>query len=157
MPLKPVSATPSVAQTESNKKSGTTIVKSAPPKETARITVKPSLPGTPSVRPAAAVPVTKAATPAPAVPAASTKPVDIPNTTAKPAVAAKTAVVIGAPVAKPTPGAVKAAPISATVPVAAFAEESAGSTTFSTVLSGILALLSVTTAGILWASVAGYL
>jgi hypothetical protein len=43
-------------------KSGTTAIKTAPPKETARITVKPSLPGTARVTPAA--PTVKPATPA---------------------------------------------------------------------------------------------
>jgi len=151
--MKPTVAA-SGAVPEGNKKSGTTIVKSAPPKETARITVKPSLPNA-TVKPAGATPVVKAAAAAPApgaTPAAATTPVNVPG---KPAVA-KTAVVQGAPVAKaPAAGAaVKAAPVAA-VPVAAFAEESSGSTTLTTSLAGALAALSCITAGYLWACVYG--
>ena len=58
VPLKPASSTPA-STAESSSKSGTAIVKSAPPKETARITVKPNLPSAP-VRAGGNFPVAKA-------------------------------------------------------------------------------------------------
>jgi len=143
--MKPAAANPATPLPEGNKKSGTTIVKSAPPKETARITVKPSLPSTPTVKAATATPSVKAATPGIA---AATTPVNVPGATAKPgAVAAKTAVVTGAPVAaKPaTAGTIK--PVSAAPIVVA--EEGAESTLLTTILAGALAVLSWTTFTIL--------
>ena len=106
-------------------KTGTTqAVKTPPPKETARITVKPSLPST---------------GPRPAV--AGSPP------SVKPAVAAVAgagaAVVAGAAVAK-KPDVVPVAGIPA------FNDEK--STTLTTVLAGVLALLTWSTAGILFAS-----
>jgi hypothetical protein len=154
-PLKPAAATPAGAIPEANKKSGTTIVKSAPPKETARITVKPSLPGSPTVKPAGATPV-KAATPGIATPAAATTPVNIPGAAPKPGAApAKAAVVAGAPaVAKPAAaGTVK--PVSA-APVV-LAEEGAESTMLTTCLAAGLMVLSWGTFGILIASYLNYI
>jgi hypothetical protein len=131
--LKPVSSTPAVVP-EPSSKSGTTIVKSAPPKETSRITVKPNLPATavraggnfPTAKPAAgAVPVAAAAAVGAAVGAAvvakaSAKPATtIVKTAAAPKVAAATI--------KPAAG---SAPVAASAP-AQFQEE--GSTTLTTV------------------------
>jgi hypothetical protein len=154
-PLKPAAATPAGGISEANKKSGTTIVKSAPPKETARITVKPSLPGTPSVKPAGATPV-KAATPGIATPAAATTPVNVPGAPAKPVAAAgKAAVVAGAPVAAKPAAAGTVKPVSATPAV--LAEEGAESTLLTTCLAAGLFVLSWGTFGILIASYLNYI
>jgi hypothetical protein len=103
-------------------KSGTAAIKTAPPKETARITVKPSLPGTARVTPAA--PTVKAATPA---------------------------VAAGDPAAmKAGAAAVKVAPkASGAVPVPAYVPEEEKSTVVSTAVAGVLALVTWGTAGIL--------
>jgi len=145
MPMKPAAASPAITP-EGNKKSGTSVIKNAPPKETARITVKPSLLGAsanapragvgnlPTVKPAGgAVPVVAAATAVAAVggvKAATTKP--------------KTGVV------SPASSAPKSAPAAA---IKFQEEEEPGSTTVSTILAGVLALMTWGTAGILLASV----
>jgi hypothetical protein len=61
-PLKPISATPP-SPVEMDKKTGTAVIKNAPPKETARITVKPNLPSSAGggVQPVAKVAVPVAA------------------------------------------------------------------------------------------------
>jgi hypothetical protein len=147
-----VSSTPA-STPEPSSKSGTTIVKSAPPKETARITVKPNLPS-PTVRAAGSFPVAKAAA-AGAVPAvaavagaavvakAVAKPVAAGSKPATTIVKTGTTKVAQA-IVKPT-----AAP-SVAASSTQFREE--GSTTLTTVLAGVLALLTWGTAGVLIAS-----
>jgi len=157
VPLKPVSSTPASISEPSSKtgtsKTGTSIVKAAPPKETARITVKPNLPAAavrvagnfPIAKPAAGgLPVVAAAVAAKAVakPAfASSKPA----TTIVKTGAAKVASATVKPAAK------TAAPAPAVaVTSTQFQEE--GSTTLTTVLAGVLAVLTWGTAGVLIAS-----
>jgi hypothetical protein len=164
--LKPVSSTPA-STPGPNGKTGTSIVKSAPPKETARITVKPNLPPS-AVRPGGNFPATKAAggtvpivvaaagaaiaakagaKPAPGVPGG------------KPATTIVKAGGVTARVVMPKPGMATAAtgtPIAgAAAPVVAetstqYAEE--GSTLLTTALAGVLALLTWGTAAVLIAS-----
>jgi hypothetical protein len=142
--------------TEPNSKSGTTIVKSAPPKETARITVKPNLPPA-AVRAVGNLPVAKpvAAGVAAAGAAVVAKAV-VAKAVARPANAPKPATTIVKSAATPTvvPATVKPGAASSTVPVPAmpaqFQEE--GSTMLTTVLAGVLAAMSWATAGILIAS-----
>jgi hypothetical protein len=162
--LKPAATIP-VPPPEANAKTGTTIVKSAPPKETARITVKPNLPAATPVRAAGNIPTPR--------PAPSTVPVA--------AMAAGAAVVAGAaaaipkPVAKgtkpattivktgttkvPTPSVVPAAVAAGGAVIAApsAAYEDEPSTTLTTVLSGVLALVTWGTAGVLFASLEGWM
>jgi hypothetical protein len=129
-PLKPAASVPAVLP-KGNDKTGTTAVKTPPPKETARITVKPSLPTArpavaAGVKPAVVVAGAAAATAAAATPAAKGTPV------ATPAVAVKKA---------------DAVPIAG---IPAFEEDK--STTLTTALAGALFLLTWGTAGILLAS-----
>ena len=131
-PLKPAAAIPA-AVPKGNDKTGTTAVKTPPPKETARITVKPSLP---TARPAGAAVAVK-----PAVVAAGA--------------AAAAGAVVAAGGAKP----VAATPVSArkpdAVPIAgipAFEEEK--STALTTGLAAALMVLTWLSALIL---AAGYL
>jgi hypothetical protein len=152
VPLKPVSSTPASAS-EPSSKSGTSIVKSAPPKETARITVKPNLPAAP-VRAAGNFPVAK---PAVAVAAGAAVGAAVAaKAVAKPGVASKPATtIVKTGTAKVAAAAVKpgAAPSAPPVPAMSttqFQEE--GSTTLTTVLAGLLALLTWGTAGVLIAS-----
>ena len=135
-PLKPAAAVP-VVQPEVSKKTGTAAVKTAPPKETARITVKPSLP---TARPAGGnlggIKPVVAVGAAAAMAAAATPPATTPGAVT-PAVA--------------TPAAVTAKKTD-TVPVApmpvAYTEER--STLVTTVLAGCLALLTWGIAGYLF-------
>jgi hypothetical protein len=159
MPLKPASST-SASTPEPNAKTGTSIVKSAPPKETARITVKPNLPSTavrtagnfPIAKPTAgAVPVVAAAAGAAVAGAAVAA-----KAVAKPGVAsskpATTIVKTGTTTARASaikPVAGTAAPAVAAAPIQ-FQDES--STTVTTVLAGVLALLTWGTALVLIAS-----
>jgi hypothetical protein len=160
--MKPASAVPAPTG-QQNPKSGTTIVKSAPPKETARITVKPNLPATavkaggnfPTAKPAVAgaAPVAAAAAVGAAAGAVAAKVAAKPAVGNKPAttiVKGSTAKVVAAP--KPA-----AASASGTVPVpampASYAEE--GSTTLTTALAGVLAVATWGTAGLLFASYFG--
>jgi hypothetical protein len=150
---------------EPNSKTGTSIVKTAPPKETARITVKPNLPPT-AVRAAGNFPLPKPAPGGAAVPAvaaaaagavgaataakAVVKPAAVgvpkPAVSAKPGKPATTIVKTGG--AKVAPAAVKPAATPAAVATPAqFQEE--GSTTLTTVLAGVLALLTWGTAIVL--------
>ena len=158
VPLKPASSIPASIP-EPSSKTGTSIVKTAPPKETARITVKPNLPPAP-VRAAGNFPVAKPAGGAvPVVAAAAGAAVGAAvaaKAFAKPGVAsskpATTIVKTGSPTArvaavKPVSGV--AAPVVAVAPTQ-FQEE--GSTTLTTVLAGLLALLTWGTAGVLLAS-----
>jgi hypothetical protein len=153
VPLKPVSSTPASVP-EPSSKTGTSIVKAAPPKETARITVKPNLPPTP-VRAAGNFPIAKPA--AGAVPAVA---VAAGVAAAGVVVAAKagatkpaTTIVktgttkVASPTVKP---AVQTATPALAVPAIQYQEE--GSTTLTTVLAGLLALLTWGTAGVLIAS-----
>jgi hypothetical protein len=157
--MKPAAAVPAPT-TEPSSKSGTTIVKSAPPKETARITVKPNLPAAavraggnfPTAKPAAgAVPVAAAA-------GAVAGAVAV-KATAKPVAAAKPATTIVKPGTAKVVGAPKvaAAGAPAAVPVATtstqFQEE--GSTTLTTSLAGALAVLTWGTAAVLTANLLG--
>jgi len=132
-----MASTPAVPR-DPNSKTGTSVVKSAPPKETARITVKPNLP---TVAPRAGggnLPGVGAGAAPAAKPVAATKPATtIVKTGVQPARAA---------VVKP---AVTAAPAVAAAP-APFQEEA--STTLTTVLAALLALLTWGTAGVLIAS-----
>jgi hypothetical protein len=164
VPLKPAASIPA-ATSEPSSKSGTTIVKSAPPKETARITVKPNLPQAavraggnfPTAKPvvAGATPVVAAAAVGAAVGAAAAaapKPVAKPAASSKPAttiVKAAGAKVVATP-AKPMT-ATAASPAPATSPIAPSYQDEP-STTLTTVLAGVLAVLTWGTAGVLIAS-----
>jgi hypothetical protein len=151
--MRPAAAT-QITSPEPNSKSGTTIVKSAPPKETARITVKPNLPAT-AVRAGGNFPTAK--------PAAGAVPVAVAAGAVAGAVAAKAAVAASKPattivkgstakvVAAPKPVAAGAVPVPA-MPVQ-YQEE--GSTTLTTALAGVLALATWGTAGVLFASYFG--
>jgi len=115
-PLKPTSATP-VPLAGTDKKSGTAVIKNAPPKETARITVKPSLP---SLAAGAGQPIAKAATPSVATTVASVKGSD--------AAKSRAATV---PLGAPATGSIR------------FEEPApAESTTTTTILAGALAVLT---------------
>jgi hypothetical protein len=149
--MKPASTTPASAS-EPNSKTGTSVVKTAPPKETARITVKPNLPAT-AVRAAGNFPAAKpAAGVVPVVAAAA-----VGAAVAAKAVGSKPATTIvktGAPTAraasvKPVTGTAVPAPAVAATPTQ-FQEE--GSTTLTTALAGVLAILTWGTAGVLLAS-----
>jgi hypothetical protein len=136
-PLKPAAAIPA-AVSKGNEKTGTTAVKTPPPKETARITVKPSLP---TARPAGA-----AAKPVVAVAGA----------------AAAAGAVVAAAGAKPvvaTPGATPVAAKKAdAVPIAGIpVYEEEKSTAITTGIAFTLMLLTWGTAGILAASYFHYL
>jgi hypothetical protein len=128
LPPKPAAAVP-MAPKETGAKSGTSVIKTAPPKETARITVKPSLP-TATARPAN--PVVKAAEPG-AIPAVAVA-----------AGAAAAVATVKAAEAKPkTPVAVAASPVQ-------FQETEANrSTLLFTVMAGVLAVLTWGLAGLL--------
>jgi type IV secretory pathway TrbL component len=165
VPLKPVSSTPA-STSQPSSKTGTSVVKSAPPKETARITVKPNLPPT-SVRPGGNFPATKAAggtvpivvaaagaaiaAKAAAKPASSSTPA----TTIVNAGSVTARVVTAKPVqgnaipGKAVPGTVAPA-VAETETSPQFQQEE--STTLTTVLAGVLALLTWGTAGVLIAS-----
>jgi hypothetical protein len=146
--LKPAASTPATPL-ESNAKTGTSVVKGAPPKETARITVKPNLP---SARPAGNL------SPA-AKPAVAPSGVPIVAAAAAGAIAAKVAVKPGVS-SKPATtiiksgGTTKAAVVkpsgSSGAVVTSYQEE--GSTTLTTALAGGLAVLTWGTAGVLIAS-----
>jgi hypothetical protein len=124
-PLKPAAAVPAVLP-QGDKRTGTTAVKNAPPKETSRITVKPSLPaGRPAGNLSAAKPVVAGAMAAGAVAAAT-----------------------ATPSATVTPKRADAPPVA--IMPGAFDEER--STTLTTALAGVLAVLTWGTAGILVAS-----
>ena len=157
-PLKPVSTSPANLSAP-NLKTGTTIVKSAPPKETARITVKPNLPAAPVrasnlavAKPAGAVPAAAVA----AVPAAATTAVVAeaggPKPAGKPVAAGKpaTTIVKAAGAGKVAVAKASAMPVVAAVPVAQYQEES--SSMLTTILAGALAVLTWGTAGVLIAS-----
>jgi hypothetical protein len=150
VPLKPASSTPA-ASPDPSSKSGTSIVKSAPPKETARITVKPNLPPT-AVRAGGNFPTAKPVVGAVPVVAAAAGAAVVAKTVAKPTSASKPATTIvktgttkaAGPTVKPT-----AAPAMVATSTQ-FQEE--GSTTLTTVLAGVLAVLTWGTAGVLIAS-----
>jgi hypothetical protein len=157
VPLKPTSAT-SMTPVSGNPKTGTSIVKSAPPKETARITVKPNLPT--AVRAGGNMPVAKAG--AVAVPAAvaaavvaakaGEKPSSKPATTiVKPG----SAVTVKGPTVKPSAKPVSATSATTAASPAVYQEE--GSTTLTTVLAGVLAVVTWGTAGVLIASYLNYI
>jgi hypothetical protein len=134
-PMKPSAATLAPTPPEPTNKSGTSIVKSAPPKETARITIKPSLPAMGNVRTGTNIPTVKPAV-AGAVVAAG---------------AGAAAVVAGAKAGEPTakaktPAAQPAVPGLAPIQ---YDDANQGSTTVSTICAGVLALLTWSTAGIL--------
>jgi hypothetical protein len=118
-PAKPAAPLAPVPQT----KSGTSVIKTAPPKETARITVKPSLPAS--------------ATP-------SVKPVAVPAGEAAAVGAAAGAVAVKAGEAKPK--VVATAPAAVPVPAMRFPEESEASTLYTTIAAGALAVLTWGTA-----------
>jgi len=134
---------------EAGIKSGTTIVKSAPPKETARITVKPNLPSA-GVRPVGNIPTAKPA--AGAVPAAVASAVGttavIAAAASKPSGATKpaTTIVKSAATTKVAPATVKstASPDAVAVPVPQYQEE--GSTMLTTAFAALLALFTWGTA-----------
>jgi len=121
-------------------KSGTTIVKSAPPKETARITVKPSLPG---VKPVGNVPSpVKPAVAAVAKPMAKAADAPKPATTI---VKTPATTKVTAPTVKPAPGAPP-------VPAMPTQYQDEASTTLTTALAGVLAGSTWLTAAVLLAS-----
>jgi hypothetical protein len=111
-----------------NKKSGTSVIKSAPPKETARITVKPSLPAA-TARPAGNLPTVK--------PAEGAVPL-----VAKAGVATAAVAAIKGAEAKPKAAAAKS-------PSTVKYEEEPASTLLTTVAAGVLAALTWGTAAIL--------
>jgi hypothetical protein len=148
---------------EASAKTGTSIVKSAPPKETSRITVKPNLPPT-SVRPGGnfpaskpaggTVPIVVAAAGAAIAAKAATKPA---TTVVKPgSVTARVVtgkpphggVIPGLGVGAAAPGAAAPAAAETQAPVP-YQEES---TTLTTALAFALAVLTWGTAGVLIAS-----
>jgi hypothetical protein len=134
-PVKPLApgtvkpGSPPLAPVEVSK-SGTSVIKASPPKETARITVKPSLPGgTPTVKPAGNLSTVKPAGSMPVV-----------------ATAAGAAAVAAA-----KPG-VKAAAPAATIPVAGvkpMVYQEDPNTLISTIAAGVGAVLTWGTAAIL--------
>jgi hypothetical protein len=130
VPLKPSAAVPA-AHLDPNKKSGTSVIKTAPPKETARITVKPSLPG---ARPVGASPMPVAAAigataAAGALGAAAVKAGSSPAV--KPADSK----------AKPAPAPNSSAPATSAGPIK-YVEEPQGSTLVTTLMAGGLAVLT---------------
>jgi hypothetical protein len=141
VPLKPVAFVPASVP-EVNAKTGTSVVKSAPPKETARITVKPNLPGT-AGRPAGNFPVAKVA--AGAVPVAAAGGA----VAAKASKPATTIVKSGVTTARTSVVKPSAAPAAA-APSTQFHEE--GSTMLTTSLAGALMVLTWGTAVVLLAS-----
>jgi hypothetical protein len=149
--LKPAASTPAVAP-QPNNKTGTSIVKTPPPKETARITVKPNLP-TAAVRAGGNFPVAKAAAGAAPVVVAAAGAAVAAKAVAKPAVVSKPATtIVKTGTTKVTPGTVKTSPSSGGVGTPSTVYEEEGSTTLTTVLAGVLALLTWGTAGVLIAS-----
>jgi hypothetical protein len=165
-PLKPASSVPASIPQPSGKsetaKSGTTIVKSAPPKETARITVKPNLPPTavraggnfPTAKPAAgAVPVAAVAGAVVAGAAVVAKAAVAKPAVAKPGSGSKPATtIVKTGTAKVAPTAVKSAAAAPAVAATSTQFQEEGSTTLTTALAGALALLTWATAGVLIAS-----
>jgi hypothetical protein len=163
VPLKPAAALPGLAPIP-NPKSGTTIVKSAPPKETARITVKPSLPPTatkaagagnlPAAKPVAGATVPVAAAAAGAVAGAAAVKATAPKA-AKPA----TTIVKTPATPKVAAATIKPSTAGASVPVAPLPAQyqDEASTTLTTALAGVLAVLTWGTAGVLFASLYGLL
>jgi hypothetical protein len=168
--LKPAAAIPASVP-EPGSKTGTSIVKSAPPKETARITVKPNLPQA-AVRaggnfPSAAKPVPAAPGAVPvaaaaAVGAAAGAAVAAKAVAAKPVPSGKPATTIVKTAAAPkvASASVKAAPVAATATATSTAPAVATSTQFrdeesttlTTALAAGLAVLTWGTAGVLIAS-----
>jgi hypothetical protein len=158
VPLRPVFSTPaSIPQPGS--KTGTSIVKTAPPKETARITVKPNLPAAavrapgnfPVAKPAAgAVPAVAAAAGAGAAVAAKAVAKPMAASTKPATTIVKTgATTARAAIAKPATSGTMAPAVAVTS--TPFPQEE-GSTTLTTVLAGLLAVLTWGTAGVLIAS-----
>lgn len=148
VPLKPTSSTPASVP-EANSKTGTSVVKAAPPKETARITVKPNLPPA-AVRAAGNFPIAKPVEGAVAGEvAAAGAVVAAKGVGAKPATTiVKTGTTkVASPMVKP---AVKAVAPAVAEMSTQYQEE--GSTTLTTVLALLLALLTWGTAGVLIAS-----
>jgi hypothetical protein len=132
--MKPASVAGGPAAAES-KKSGTAVVKNAPPKETARIAVKPNFGNKP----------------------VSAKPVGPAPDTAPVAMAAGVAgVAAGVAAAGSKPKVAVAPAASGPVPVPAMTYEEPVSTTLTTALAGVLALLTWSTAGLLFASYLHY-
>lgn len=159
--MKPAAAIPA-ATSPANAKTGTSIVKTAPPKETARITVKPNLPGAPKPVGAgnipAAKPVSAAGVPvaaAVAAGAAAGAAVVAAKASSKPAT---TIVKTGTTkVAAPAVKAGAPAAAASTVPVPAMEFKDEGSTVVTTACAGVCALLTWSTAGYLLASYQGWL
>jgi len=133
VPPKPAAATP-LAPVPSSPKSGTSVIKSAPPKETARITVKPSLPV--GSRPASS---TTPVAPGPVSTAAKAG-------VAAVAVAGATAAV-KAGEAKPKAAVAVAKPAASTTTYQD--TEPSGSSLLTTVAAGVLALVTWGTAALL--------
>jgi len=150
--MKPVASVPA-SMPQPSGKTGTSIVKTAPPKETARITVKPNLPVA-AVRAPGNFPVAKAvAGAAPAVAVAAGAAVAA-RPVAKPVVAGgkpATTIVKTAGAPKVAAASIKPSVATAAPPVPAmpaqFQEE--GSTMLTTVLAAVLALLTWGTATVL--------
>jgi hypothetical protein len=153
VPLKPASTTPASVP-EPGSKTGTSVVKAAPPKETARITVKPNLPPT-AVRTAVNFPIAKPAEGAVvAGVAAAGAVVAAKGVGAKPATT-----IVKTGTTKVASPAVRPAVTTATP---AFAETSSqyqeeGSTTLTTALAGLLVVLTWGTATVLILSYLAYI
>jgi hypothetical protein len=148
-----MAATPAKAL-EGNPKTGTSIVKSAPPKETARITVKPNLPV--AVKPVGNIPTAKptvGAVPVVAAAAGAAVAAGAVAMAAKPSVGGKPATTIvkgsGAKVAVAAPKPVVASAGTAAVPTTSAQFQEEGSTTLTTALAGVLAALTWGTATVL--------
>jgi hypothetical protein len=161
-PLKPVLATPA-APSEVNAKSGTTVVKTPPPKETARITVKPNLPPQP-VRAGSNFPQAKPAAPgavpvAAAVAGAAVGAAMVAKAVAKPTAKPATTIVKagGAKVAATPVKAVASSAPTPSVAAAPSAYQEDVSTTLTTGLAGALAVLTWGTAGVLFASLMAWI
>jgi hypothetical protein len=151
-------------------KTGTSVIKSAPPKETARITVKPNLPNSPvravgnvpTAKPVAAGgagPVVAAAAAGAAVGAIGAAPATVPvKPSAKPTVATKPATTIiksgGATTAKP---AVNKPAVAVASTSSSSAYEEPENTMVTTIVAGVLAVLTWGTAGVLIASLMAWI
>jgi hypothetical protein len=144
--MKPAATTPAPTPA-ANAKTGTTVVKSAPPKETARITVKPNLPST--------VPVTTGNVPVPTVPATPAAPKAVAKATKPATTIVKTGTTRVSGTTART--AAVAAGGAAAVGAGAMVYEEAPSTVLTTALAGALALFSWGTFGVLLASYEGWM
>jgi hypothetical protein len=169
-PLKPSVTTPSPAPSGGSTKSGTSPVKGQPPKETARITVKPTLPGMGAAKPVGNISGAKTSVSTPATSSASGTTVISPAAvTAGAAAVAAGSVAAASVLAKPKPaaavvstGKTPSTPATppASVPVPSMPavkyDEAEGSTALTTGIAAGLVALTWGTALFLLGSVYGY-